>query len=278
MYIYSAPRPFISHPNTLPMKKTILSLFIAVVSLTLWAQGAGGTVDISVTTKPNGDGYSPKHVLAIWIEDSEGGFVKTLKLRGDKRKQYLYTWNDAASGNTTDATTGSTLSSHQTHSVSWNCSDVSGETVADGEYQCMIEYTSEHAQGPKTALSFNISAESFAAQPEDLTYFTAMDIVFTPEETTGTQNVNKEYQFSVYPVPASDLLHVSMVFPEPAPASLTLYGSDAREVGVLWSGVPLEGSQDLHLNISEHGVAPGTYFLILKSDNHLSTRQIIIGE
>jgi len=258
------------------MKKVSI-LLLSLFSYALLGQPVSGNLDISVTTIPNGKAFSPKHVLAIWLEDDAGNFVKTLKLRADKRKQYLYSWNSASSGNTTDAITGSTLSSHETHNVNWDCTDVSGATVADGSYTVFIEYTSEHAQGPITSIDVTKSAESFSVQPADLSYFTEMDVVFTPESVTGIAHQPFNFTFTSYPVPASDVLHVVLELPDSERASIKVYSADMKLVKELWMGSPSGGKITIDWNIREDGLAPGNYFLVLQSDKQLSSRQIILA-
>ena len=63
--------------------KTLAAIILIFTRITLLGQGSPGTVDVSVTTLPNGIDFSPKHVLAIWIEDGSGNFVQTLKLNAD---------------------------------------------------------------------------------------------------------------------------------------------------------------------------------------------------
>jgi len=91
-----------------------------------------GEMTFTVRTVTVNGNFSPKHVLAIWVEDSDG-FVLSRKLRAVKRKQYLYTWNTQSGGNVVDAVTGETLLSHQTHTVTWDCKDANGNLVPDGE-------------------------------------------------------------------------------------------------------------------------------------------------
>lgn len=257
------------------MKNLVVLIFL-LLSVSLFGQPVAGNLDITVTTLSNGAKYSPNHVLAIWMEDDGGNFIKTLKLRGNNRKEYLYSWNAASSGNTTDAVTGSTLGSHQTHNVSWNCTNLSGETVADGTYKVFIEYTSAHAQGPKTSIDITKSAETFSVQPADLSYFTNMDVVFTPESTTGLDQQSIDFSFTSYPVPASDILHIEMELPENERSSVKVYSADMRLVKELWSGTPSAGKITVDWNFKEEGLASGNYFLVLQSNNRLSSRQVIL--
>ena len=60
------------------MKKIYLFITIFLAGIALNAQ-TNGSLTFSVTTTSTGN-YSPKHVVAIWIEKNDGTFVKT-KLR-----------------------------------------------------------------------------------------------------------------------------------------------------------------------------------------------------
>lgn len=259
--------------------KLLFTLLLVTFTTLLIGQGTPGTLDVSVTTLPNGIDFSPKHILAIWIEDGSGNFVKTLKLNADKRKQYLYTWNTKSSGNTTDATTGATLGLHTTHSVSWPCTNTTGVVVDDGNYSVWIEYTSEHAQGPITSIDFNKATDNVTFQPTDETYFIDMDLVYTPESTIGINNSSISYKLEVYPVPASEQLFIDISLPSSRQTSIKIYQSDMRLVNIIWDGDISAGehrfSWDLN-SVNGAKVAAGTYFMVVSGSNLLSTRQIVV--
>jgi len=259
--------------------KFISTLFLVMFTMLLAGQGTPGTLDVSVTTLPNNKVFSPEHVLAIWLEDGSGNFVKTLKLNGDKRKEYLYTWNNKSGGNTTDATTGATLSSDTTHNVSWNCTNTSGVVVDDGDYSLRVEYTSEHAQGPITAIGFTKATDAVAFQPANETYFIDMDLVYTPESTTGIDNNSISYKLSVYPVPATEQIFIDINIPSSRQTSIKIYQSDMRLVNVIWDGEITAGTHQFSWNLnSTRGakVAAGTYFMVVSGINSLSTRQVVV--
>ena len=130
------------------------------------------------TVTQNGN-YGPKNVFVIWIEDADG-FVKTRKLRGNQRKQYLYTWKAASDYNVVDAITGSTLTSHQTHTITWDCTDLDGEIVPDGDYVVWAEFTDKHAQGPLYNITFTKGPDTQSFTPADETYFKDIELEFTP--------------------------------------------------------------------------------------------------
>ncbi len=163
-------------------------MVLGVLLLTASARGlqaqekTEGTMTFTVRTVTVNGNFSPRHVLAIWVEDANG-FVLTRKLRAEKRKQYLYTWNVKSGGNVTDATTGATLSSHQTHTVIWDCKDKDGALVPDGEYKVYVEFTEAHVQGPLRMVSFTKGPETVSISPADETNFKDMALQFEPTVT-----------------------------------------------------------------------------------------------
>lgn len=185
------------------MKKSLtISSFLAVVTLFIVLLFAsfklpdykntkattGGLLTFTVRTVTDNGTYSPKHVLAIWVEDANG-FVKTRKAMANQRKQYLYTWKAASNYNVVDAITGSTLTSHQTHTVEWNCTDLSGNIVPDGDYTVWVEFTGKHAQGPLYNLTFTKGPNTQSFSPADQTYFKDIQLDFIPYVAEFTSDV-----------------------------------------------------------------------------------------
>lgn len=162
--------------------KAVFIVFLAILSgftNSVNAQNpTQGEMTFSVRTVTDGGKYSPKHVLALWVEDAKG-FVITRKVMANKRKQYLYTWNSSTGSNAVDAITGSTLSSHRTHTVTWNCLDLKGNLVPDGVYTVFVEFTDQHAQGPICSVSFTKGSECVDISPSDKTYFKDISLQFT---------------------------------------------------------------------------------------------------
>ena len=142
-------------------------------------QTTGGEVTFTFRTVSTGGPYAPRHVLAVWIEDA-GGFVKTRLLRATSKKQYLYTWKTSSNYNVIDAVTGATMTSHQTHTVTWDCTDLDGNIIPDGDYDIWAEFTDKHAQGPLKTITFTKGPEPQTITLPDETYFKDMSVVFTP--------------------------------------------------------------------------------------------------
>ena len=140
---------------------------------------SSGELSFTIRTVTANGNYSPKHVLAIWVESNDV-FVKTRKAMASQRKQYLYTWAAASNFNTVDAITGPTLTSHQTHTVSWDCTDLNGDIVPDGDYVVYTEFTDKHAQGPLYSITFTKGPDPQLISPPDETYFKDIELSFTP--------------------------------------------------------------------------------------------------
>lgn len=159
----------------------IFTLLLLTSSILYSQDKTEGTLTFTIETMSNGGNYAPKHVLAIWIEDGNG-FIKTSKLRADKRKQYLYTWKSRSSENTVDAITGATLASHQSHTITWDGTDANGNVVPDGDYKVRVEFTDAHAQGPLYSLTFAKGIEEVTLSPANSGKFKNTSLSWKPAE------------------------------------------------------------------------------------------------
>jgi hypothetical protein len=147
--------------------------------------GAPCSLAVTVTTVSDHGSYSPENVGAIWIATSSGTFVKTLKVWGTIRISHLNAWNSATASagftnRTVDAITGATLSSFQTHMVTWNCTDDTRTTVPDGAYRVYFETADSNSGGPNSYVDFTKGATAQTLSPPDATYFKSIKLVFTP--------------------------------------------------------------------------------------------------
>lgn len=208
---------------------------------------SGGELSFTVRTVSANGNFAPRHVLAIWIEDLNG-FVKSRKVMANQRKQYLYTWVGASNYNVVDAITGPTLNSHQTHSITWDCTDLNGNIVPDGDYVVWAEFTEMHGQGPLYSAVFTKGPDAQLLTPPDEPYFKDIVISFTPlisdfsaditevcqsgavVFTDGSVNATSwEWDFGEDAVPATASTQgphtVHYAYPGPNNVSLTINGS-----------------------------------------------------
>ena len=167
-----------------------------------------GTLAFGVTTTSTGN-YSPKHVVAVWIEDANGTFVKTLLRNAATRKQYIGTWITKSGENVVDAITGSTLANHNTPlALTWNGTDVNGTLVADGVYKVGIQMAWANVQGPVSYFNITKGTSSATGVTTATTNYTNMSLTWTPS-TVGVEN-NENTPVVIYPNPVSTSLNVNL--------------------------------------------------------------------
>jgi MYXO-CTERM domain-containing protein len=106
---------------------------------------AAGSLSVSFTTTPNGGKYAPKNIVAVWIENSSGSFVKTIGRWAGTRKSHLVAWI-LKSGSDADAVSGATRPNHTgTLTVPWDMKDRNGSEVPDGTYTIRMELADSNA-------------------------------------------------------------------------------------------------------------------------------------
>ncbi len=177
------------------MKQCLLILLFIVqcsmIPIKFATSDTTGSVEFSVTTKATGERYTPQHVLAIWVTDSKGNFVKTLKVQGERFKFFLSTWMVNSKANEINAVTGATLKAHQTHTVTWDCRDASGNLIPNGEYLIHAEYTEKNGQGPVTPsdyIRFKKGTKPVTLAFDNLTYFSNMKLSYTPGDKSSASS------------------------------------------------------------------------------------------
>lgn len=162
------------------------SALLALTATATASTNATRTATFSVSTEKTSDKYAPRHVLAIWVTDSEGTLIRTLKADAKKRKKHLVQWVAASGDTTQDAVTGATRTSHQPVTVVWDCKDTKGKPVPDGTYRIRVEFTEANGPGPCTPakhIEFTVGPKAMTVKPKDLPHFKSMSLTFTPAQT-----------------------------------------------------------------------------------------------
>jgi hypothetical protein len=200
------------------MKKTSILkslLFVLLYSLFL-SEGVisaqtYGTFTLSLNTTSTG-GYSPKHLIAIWIENSNPTFVKTKLLQSsDGNLDHLGQWTSRTGSNTIDATTGATLPTHGNVTVVWNGTDVNGTVVPDGTYTVWVEmaWASSLTTGKTySTFTFTKGLSVFHSAPADLTNFTGITLDWVPGTATLIEKIPEANNVFVFPNPTTGLLNI----------------------------------------------------------------------
>lgn len=195
------------------MKKPLLTfLFILIYSIQFQAQTQG---DLTVTTNTSeyGGNYAPNNIVAIWIEDDAGNFVKTLLAYAATRITHLNTWQAStiAAGsefNRVDAITGATRTSHATRNCSWNAKDFNDVLVMDGTYSVWMELTDQNGTGNFSSFPFTKGTIADTQTPADVPSFSSISINWEPD-TSGILEIDSQ-QFSVYPNPSTGVYTIKM--------------------------------------------------------------------
>ena len=196
------------------MKKIILTfLFTIIYAIQFQAQTQG---DLTVTTSTSevGGNYAPNNIVAIWIEDDTGNFVKTLLAYAATRITHLNMWQAStiAAGsefNRVDAITGATRTSHATRNCSWNAKDFNDVLVMDGTYSVWMELTDQNGTGNFSSFPFTKGTNSDLQTPADVPSFSSISINWEPD-TSGILEIDNSQQFSVYPNPSTGIYTIKM--------------------------------------------------------------------
>ena len=193
------------------MKPFVFVLILVFASVQLSAQTTG-KLNVSVTTSSAGGNYAPRNIIAIWIEDTSGNFVKTLLANADRRIEYLYTWKAATSAkgiqyNRVDAITGATLTSHGTRTCTWNGTDYNKNMVADGTYYVCMELTDKHATGNYSKFAFTKGANNLVT-PSNVTGFSSVNIQWEASGTVGIHDIAIDDGIQIFPNPTKNIFHI----------------------------------------------------------------------
>ncbi|MBX7098444.1 MAG: DUF2271 domain-containing protein [Myxococcaceae bacterium] len=166
---------------------TIAAAFALLVATPSFAQG----LTVSFTTTPAGGGYNPKNIVAVWIQDSNGAFVKTIGRWAGTRKSHLVAWNQSAGSGDADAVSGATRPNHSaTLNVTWDLKNKAGAVVPDGKYTIRMETcdanSSSASQNNQGTFTFT-KGSAPSTQTTSGGGHNAVNINFTPVTGGGNQ-------------------------------------------------------------------------------------------
>ena len=187
------------------MKKLIFTILVFALLLTALSGQTRGILSVKVTTvsstaaanattrtDPRGGGrggnrsYAPQNILAIWIEDSNGKFVKTLLVNSRRYTDYLSSWKSVTNAagstfNAVDAVTGATNMNHGIRTCTWDGTDVNGKLVADGSYVVRMELTETNSTGNSVSFPVTKGNSSFSGNPGSSANFTEVSLSWEPD-------------------------------------------------------------------------------------------------
>ena len=203
--------------NTNKRLATVLMIMVVflIFSVKTFAQTAGSLTFTCTTDAPSGT-WGNKHVLAIWIEDTQNpsNFIKT-KAKYGNDEDHLTSWKPKSGGNIVDATTGATLSSYGTQTVIWDGTDIKSNVVADGTYKVFIEMgwgrdkTNQHSV---MSFAFSKGTELVQLTPTGNNNYSDIEIEWKPTVTMVNQIQNSD-DISVFPNPTTGMVNLDFKNP-----------------------------------------------------------------
>lgn len=247
------------------MKKILFTTVLVALSVALSFAQTNGTLSVSVVTSSAGGNYAPRNIVAIWIEDSSGKFVKTLLAYANTRITYLNTWEAATTAagsvyNKVDAVSGATQNSHGTRTCSWNSTDASGKLVADGTYTLRMELTDKNSTGNTFSVPFIKGPNSQKLSPADVPSFSSISLNWSGIITGIAPDINLQSQVRIVPNPGNGLFTISGV---------KLKSYMVRNI----TGKMVHSGNSYTFDISD--LPNGMYFVSMETDSGISVRKII---
>lgn len=148
-----------------------------------------GVLEFAAKIQGASTGFAPRHVAAVWIEDAQGRFVKTLLLRGQKQKKKLEAWRAASGGNVADAVTGATYADWGGIEATWDGRDASGADAPDGVYRLCAETAWRNEAGPRIE-GAKFEKGPVEARPEvpDAGAFREIRVLWKPGTAAGAKS------------------------------------------------------------------------------------------
>lgn len=247
------------------MKRHIFILLLIFISMHSVSAQTNGTLAVSVTTSAAGGNYAPRNVLAIWVEDSSGKFVKTLLAYAANRKTHLNGWETSTTAagsafNVTDAITGATQSSHGTRTCSWNGKDYKGNLVPDGNYSLRMELTDKNSTGNTSPFAFVKGPNNQTLSPANVPSFSSVSIKWT----SGVTGISPEIAES----------STVAVFPNPGKGKFIVAGIGIQQITVSnLSGKTILTSESPEVDLCRQ--PKGIYIFTIKTGDQTFTEKII---
>jgi hypothetical protein len=262
---------------------TVIIAFILMTSITINAQTVQSRT-FTFTEASHASTYNgnAQHDLAVWIEQGSGtaGTFIVTKFRyvGSGTSDHLPNWAAKASGgvtstatsascNTTTATTGATLAAWSTKTVTWDGKDASGNLVADGNYQFVVQSTWNHGTTGTAIRYFPFVKGPGATNP-----------TFTDDANyTGITAVLSSPSYSIKP-------EVS-IFPNPTNGIINMdFKNDVNNIRIInilgkvvYNERVTEDLTNTNKRIDLSNLVGGIYIVSVSNDNGTSNYKVVLN-
>jgi len=246
------------------MIRFAIVIVLAITGFQLTAQTTG-KLNISVATSSTGGNYAPKNIVAIWIEDASGNFVKTLLAFAEKRIQHLNTWETATNlkgsmYNRTDAISGATQSSHGTRTCVWDGTDYNKNPVTDGKYFVCMELTDKNSTGNHSKFEFTKGANN-SVTPQNVPSFSSINIMWESSGTVDAREIALQDDVQIFPNPTKYIFHVR--------------GNNITDIEILNMAGALIFTNNSTTRIDMSNFKNGIYLVRIKEGNRTIVKKLV---
>lgn len=249
------------------MKKTTYKMIIISALVIAFGYGlmadTNGKLTVATTTSSAGGPYNPRNVVAIWIEDASGNFVKTLMVYAKFYTTYLTKWKSSTTKagshyNSVDAITGASKTAFGKLECYWNGKDYKGNSMPDGKYKVWMELTDKNASGNSTSFEFTKGASIDNPTTANKPSFSSNLVKWEPSSSSVIDK-SKNY-FNVFPNPTNGIISIS--------------GENFTDVEIRdMAGNLICSGKHKILDISDQ--PSGTYFVKISNNEQTEIKKII---
>jgi len=277
------------------MKPKLLFFTSLLFCFTLFLQAqTDGTLTFTFThsrpTSNSGDG----DLLAVWVEHSNGTFIKAKMCYDGSERDHLPVFAVKAGGTASnsshsnidmsDATSGATLKSGSgnprawsTYTIVWDGKDLSGTVVPDGDYKMFIESAWDaslsHPQHNYIAdFTFTKGSVAQSLTPTSVSPINTVSLVWTTAALGIDDNTLEKNNILVYPNPSNGIIHIN--FKNTLVNKIQVFDVLGRTVyQELVDTSSFESAKTLDLSNNTKGI----YILKFYSDKGTSSHKVLIG-
>jgi len=257
------------------MKKNLVFI-VLIFSFSLLRAQTEGIFTFNVTTASTG-AFSPKHIMAIWIEKSDGTFIKTrLKRSGNSYIQYLNVWLNKSGGNATDAITSATLNFHQQETITWDGKDLSGILLPDGDYKVWVQMAWANSNGPTFNATFTKGPNVFNSNPTSTTNYLNISLSWQPNTTSIIKN--EVAKLSVFPNPMKEFTNVKISKTNSSQTKISVYNVNGKIIKDIFDGTLDKGNYNFLWNSDDNDgniICKGIYFIVINQDKNYNVLKIV---
>lgn len=243
------------------MKKLLFILSIIFISLGN-INATNGIMSITATTtKTSFAEHGNYNVLAIWVTDANGTFVKTLLASSKSAyRAYLTNWKAATSStyNVVDGISTASYSGHAARSAQWDGTNTNKEAMVDGTYYACFEDADNYGHPAIGKFAFEKGRSTVGLTPT-ASGLLSISVQWVPD-FTALDNANTPKLYRAFPNPATDMISIP--------------GAGIQKIRIfsITGALVLEGT-DNELNI--RSLAKGKYILSVQTLNGTFNQKLI---